>query len=323
MVTTAGSNNRGQERTPCSSELYERCTTSELVGFLQGRKDELEDLRPYTLRILKRSDKRRRFRFLDLPLEIRTMIYGLLVKEDRVVERIRLPEILFTCHQIYTEAAGTYFSVNGFLFIIDDDLKDRRFRNHYHMHKPAAISAMCHLVFAVLGWYCGYRNASRSYGYTSFVISLDTAYHTPSRKPRLIGYRIHDKLALEDVERVGRYRRRDRSQPMLHYIRESASPVLDEIISPEGPGLLSLNAIKQICAPLCEQGTKLRYGPDRRYVSRNARGVTEQQLTMRLGDNQTLMNLGSSQYRLLTVHAYPQSVRLYGNGDRRGRRPSS
>ncbi len=109
---------------------YERCFPTELKRFVvdRGLSDPLREgttLRWYYLRLLTRADKAWTFRFMDLPAEMRVLIYRQLLLFDSLGDP-RLgtaskvfPAILSTCKEIYSEAKSVLYDGNDFPTGID------------------------------------------------------------------------------------------------------------------------------------------------------------------------------------------------------------
>lgn len=103
---------------------YDRCSSKELQRFVQqrGLREPFPDgltLRPSYIRILNRADRARSFRFLDLPPEMRNLIYyELLILRPRTgwsqseTKKICHPQILATCHEIQEDATGILYEDN-------------------------------------------------------------------------------------------------------------------------------------------------------------------------------------------------------------------
>jgi len=100
--------------------IYDLCTAKELKSFVNER--GLSDpfpagltLKWYYLPVLEQADRARSFRFMDLPLEMREIIYtDLLTVPGEVCmhHKFCFPQILRTCKQVRDEATKVLYSVN-------------------------------------------------------------------------------------------------------------------------------------------------------------------------------------------------------------------
>ena len=101
---------------------YEYCTPAELKRFVnkRGLKDPYPagiTLKYPYIRLLERADRERRFRFMDLPPEMRLLVYRdiLLFKPSKDARKQCNTAILRTCSQIHKEATGVLYDENTFI----------------------------------------------------------------------------------------------------------------------------------------------------------------------------------------------------------------
>lgn len=106
----------------CTDPLdYDSCTAKELEGFIiaRGLKNPYPaglTLKYFYIRILEKADRESQpFRFLDLPPEMRNMVYvDLLTLPEHTcgTHCICFPQILRTCRQVYKEAGDILYAEN-------------------------------------------------------------------------------------------------------------------------------------------------------------------------------------------------------------------
>lgn len=89
---------------------YSTCSAEELLLFINQRKLN-NDLKDALAQCLRSADQKTSFRFLDLPAEIRNIVYAEVSQSDEAGDNIRRittqRNLLRACNQIYTEAIAT------------------------------------------------------------------------------------------------------------------------------------------------------------------------------------------------------------------------
>jgi hypothetical protein len=115
LKTPSHSHNNNKLRALLPTMRYQRCKVDELKAFAAARHIDVAYKRlkkSIIIDILKKADKSRPFhRFLDLPREIRNMIYEYSLKVLPGQTTCH-PQILATCKQINREASGFLYDDN-------------------------------------------------------------------------------------------------------------------------------------------------------------------------------------------------------------------
>lgn len=121
---------------------YESCTPAELKRMVKerGLRDPYEPgvtLKPLYLRILDEDDRKQKFRFMDLPAELRINVCRLLLtKANDRSPRYWDVAILRTCRQVYEEAKDLVYTENviNVGFGITDIQEDESIVKRVHVH---------------------------------------------------------------------------------------------------------------------------------------------------------------------------------------------
>lgn len=99
---------------------YDKCTRKELRAFVKAKSwDDAETqstskgTKSYYVSKLRKLDRSMTFRFMDLPPEMRNLVYENLLIRDPSSSRSAFTTVLRTCRQVYDEAHGIFLAENA------------------------------------------------------------------------------------------------------------------------------------------------------------------------------------------------------------------